>query len=451
MATIPGGLVTILQHAPLPPAALQAAADQRPLLEATSERDDLPALAVERAFQPGVPLPIHLAAALVDRPLPATTIRHILRTATEPRPEVLARLVRHNVPDAADRQRILAIGERSVDEAVLDNGRWPVDEQRLVVRRVGGTAALRWLSQLDPDVEVTWDDLRGDRIDVDRLDADPVTALRALLRRPWLAELPLERAGRGLRSALATVTPDERTQFRLLGTAQHLARFGRTVEAAGIIEALACNPSATLPVQRRCRRLARRIPCHYLSGWAPAHPATGAVWTAGPEGQRAALDRLGQLANVRHRTVWSAGLLASNPDLAEDVREGVIAYLDRHLAAVDADPRIADFLADRLEVDAETRQRWRSNGGADVNVRRRQRPHREGSAVAGDGWTRLHLDDCIDLRAAHRAARGLARDLGSRTETWTLAWILLREGWDEPLGDLPAVVAALEPGTEAAA
>jgi hypothetical protein len=62
----------------------------------------------------------------------------------------------------------------------------------------------------------------------------------------------------------------------------------------------------------------------------------GPLWEADHDAQRRVMDRLEELAAVRHRTVWSAGVLALNPDLADDVRERIVAYLDEHLPAVDA-------------------------------------------------------------------------------------------------------------------
>jgi len=458
MATLPDGLTVLLRHAQLPPAALIAAADQPPLLPVIAGRDDLPAAAIERGFRPGAPLPVHVAAQLADRALPTTTVHHILHTTGERRPPVLARLAGHNVPDPDDRQHVLNTDDRDVDEAVLANSRWPVDEQLRIVRRTDGTAALRWLSQLDVEIALDWDDLDADRLADTRFDADPVTALRALLRRPWLAALPLERAGTGLRSALATVTADERTHYRLLGTAQRLARFNRTTEAAGIIEALAHNPTVTLAVQRRCRHLARRIRCHYLDGWRPAHPTTDQpLWTADPQSQHATLDRLEQHTAARHRTVWSAALLTANPGLTDEVRHRLTTHLDRHLTAVDTDPAILDLLADRLAVDPNVRQRWHHTARHSTHPGRQEASSRATAAgtnppdEVAEGWPHLHLNDCTDPDTAQQAAIHLTRRLGTAPDPWTLAWLLLRDGWDTPLADLPAVIAALQPDTEVAA
>ena len=451
MPQVPPGLTAILEHAPLPTAALLSAAEQRPLLAAVSRRTHLPDTVIQRGFVRGAPLPAETAIGLVDRALSASTVRHVLHAAGERRPAVAATLIAHNVPAQPERQALLALAEPDIDEAVLANGRWPIDEQLRVARRVGGVAVLHWLAHLDPSVPVSWDDLAVTGPPAERLDADPVIALQALLRRPWLSEVPLERAGLGFRSAIATVTADERTLFRLLGAAQRLARFGRQTEAAGIIEAVACNPTAPLAVQRRCRRLARRIRCHYLADWRPAHSTPEPLWQADTPGQRRALDRLEQLEAVRHRTVWSAGLLAANPALAPDVAERVVAYLDRHLAAVDAGGSAVDVLADRLALDQDTRQRWHERCRSESGTRD------EGHALpdmveplsgghrSGGGCL---LDDCVDAVAAGRAARYLGRAFGQDTDAWTIALLLLREGWDVPLADLPAVVGALAPAEE---
>ena len=458
MATLPDGLTVLLRHAQLPPAALIAAADQPPLLPVLAARDDLPAAAIERGFRPGAPAAVHVAAQLADRPLPAATVHHILNTAGERRPQVLVCLVRHNVPDPAGRQQVIDVDDRDVDEAVLANSGWPVDDQLRMVHRTGGDAVLRWLSQLDVDVALGWDDLQAGHPAATRWDADPITALRALLRRPWLAYLPLERAGVGLRSALATISADERTHFRLLGAAQRLARFSRTTEAAGIIEAVALNPTATLAVQRRCRRLARLIRCHYLDGWRATHPTSDQpLWTAGPQQQRATLDRLEEHTTARHRTVWSAALLTANPQLTGDVRDRLTVHLDRHLTAVDTDPDILDLLADRLAVDPTVRERWHDTTRHGAHHRRRGTDEGDVTGRAGppedgaEGWPHLHLDDCSYPDTAHHVALQLTRRLGTAPDPWNLAWLLLRDGWDTPLADLPAVIAALQPDTEVAA
>ena len=453
MPTLPAGLTTLLQVAPLPTAALLAAVEQRPLQAAVARRCRLPGAVVERCFVVGQLPPIETARMLVDQPLPARVVRHILRTSGEQRPTVLAALLGHNVPAARDRRGLLSCGDETIDEAILANAAWPVDEQIEVARRAGGIATLRWLAQLDPSVPICLDDLVGliDRGSQARLDADPVTALQALVRRPWLSDLPLELAGPGLRSAIATVTSDERTLYRLLGRAQRLAARGRTLDAATLVEAVACNPSAPLAVQRRCRWQTRRLHCHYLLGWLPQASADGPLWQTDATGQRRAIDRLEALTRVRHRTVWSAGLLAANPHLAPDVRDRIIAYLDRHLAAVDTDGRSVDVLAARLAVDQDTRDRWHEHcrsprsTGDEGNVSLDAVPSVRGGHQAGGG---VLLDNCLDAATACRGARHLTQAFGHDQDAWTIALLLLREGWNAPLGDLPAIVGALAPAEE---
>jgi hypothetical protein len=448
--TIPTGLTTLLAEAPLPTAALLAAVDQRPLQTAVARRRRVPGAVIERCFVPGALPPVDTARMLVDRRLPARVVRHVLRTADERRPSVLAALVRHNVPVARDRRRLLAFGDEAVDVAVLANAAWPVAEQLEVVRRAEGEAALRWLAELDPSVPLTLDDLTDRRRT--RLDADPVTALQALLRRPWLSDLPLEFAGAGLRSAIATVTADERTLYRILGRAQRLAAAGRTVDAAALVEAVACNPSAPLAVQRRCRRVARRLHCHYLDGWLPAVAADEPLWEATSAGQRRAIGRLEALAHARHRTVWSAGILAANPELVPDVRDRIVAYLDHHLAAVVDQPGTAEVLAARLQVDDDTRQRWvercRTRDLGPCVYDGSMADPDEGRLQGDLG--ELYLQDCVERHRARAAARELRARFGGDLEAWSLAFLLLREGWEAPLADLPAVVATLTDGTAAA-
>ena len=417
-----------------------------------ARRGRVPGAVIERCFVPGALPRLDDAQLLVDRRLPARVVRHVLRTAGERRPSVLAALARHNVPAARDRRGLLACGDVAIDEAILANPDWPVEEQVEVVCRADGGAALRWLAQLDPSVPVSLHDLL-DRDGRTRLDAHPVTALQALLRRPWLSGLPLELAGAGLRSAIATVTADERTLHRLLGRAQRLAGAGRTGEAAALVEAVACNPSAPLAVQRRCRRLARRVRCHYLDGWLPTAGVDGPLWKADAFGQRRAIVRMEALAHVRHRTVWSAGLLAGNPQLVPDVRDRIVAYLDEHLAAVDGEPGTVEVLVDRLQFGEATRQRWAERCWAGLVGPCGYDP---GSAVGpGErrlqrGLDELHLDDCAELQHGRTVARELRATFGDDVEAWSLAFLLLREGWDAPLAELPPVVAALTKGTVAA-
>jgi hypothetical protein len=452
MTSVPLGLTTLLAEAPLPTAALLAAVDQRPLQTYVARRGRVPGAVIERCFVPGALPRLDVAQLLVDRRLPARVVRHVLRTAGERRPSVLAALARHNVPAARDRRGLLACGDVAIDEAILANPDWPVEEQAEVVCRADGGAALRWLAQLDPAVPVSLDDLL-DREGRTRLDADPVTALQALLRRPWLSGVPLELAGPGLRSAIATVTADDRTLYRLLGRAQRLAGAGRTGEAARLVEAVACNPSAPLAVQRRCRRLARRLHCHYLDGWLPNAAVNGPLWDTDASGQRRAIARIEALAHVRHRTVWNAGLLAVNPQLVPDVRERIVAYLDDHLAAVDGEPGTAEVLADRLQVDETTRQHWVERCWTGLIGPCGYDP---GSpAVPAEGRLRrrldeLHLDDCAEPQHGRTVARELRATFGDDVEAWSLAFLLLREGWDAPLADLPPVIAALTQGTVAA-
>lgn len=453
MTTLPDGLSDLLRSPALPAAALSAAADVPTLLELIADRDDLPVEAIESGLRRGTALPTGLAARLAGRPLPASTVRHLLQVTMERRPEVLAALVRHNVPGDDDRRWLLALADPQVDEAVLSSGSWPVDEALEVVRRTGGSAALRWLARLDPAVTLTADDLVPEHLAVARLDGDPVTALMALVRRPWLAELPLELAGAGLRAALATVTPDERTQLRLLGTAERFARYGRTSQAAGLIEAVALNPTASLTVQRRCKVLARRVRCHYLQGWRPAAPTcTGPLWRATPDQQRATLDRLEQHTDARHRTVWSAGLLATAPQLTDDVRARLTAYLATHLTAVVTDPATIDLLGDVLEVPAEQRRSWH------LHARHGTRPAVAGPCTSGEliddpeqRWPLVTLAGCREPQAAANVAGQLTRHLGADTDAWTLAWLLLRDGWETPLAGLPAVVGTLQPAPAVAA
>lgn len=454
MPTIPDGLVGLLVHGLLPTAALHAAAEQGELRPALACRDQLPAIAVEACFVPGALPSEDTARALVSRPLSPRTIRHVLRDAGERRPSVLAALAGTNVPADPERQLLLTGEHQEVNEAVLANAAWPTHEQLRIARRAGGQDLLQWLSQLDPAVPLTMEDVLDEGART-RLDAEPLVALRALLRRPWLAAVPFERAGSGLLSAIGTVSADERTLYRLLGYARLAAVYGRATQSVTIVEAVACNPAASLGVQRRCRKLSRLLRCHYLDGWLPAHTTPGPLWEADHDGQRAAMGRIEELVAVRHRTVFSAGVLAANPRLAPDVRERIIAYLDNHLAAVDQDPATAALLAERLQVDDTVRERWIGRcevpvGGGQGHAGRSGVGRRGGSGRSeADGsprrhaWDRLALRDGVEEAAARAASRGLRRELGHDPEAWSIAWLLLREGWDAPLAALVPVVGTL--------
>jgi hypothetical protein len=457
------GLDALLEFGDLPVAALKAAVDHRELRLPVARRPKLPASVIERCFVPGAPPSTSVARWLVHRPLAARTVRWVLRDAAERRPEVLSALLGHNVPDARERRWVLAHPDPDVSSAVLANPDWPVDEQLAVARRADGSTVLWWLAQLDPAVEASpadlFDDLLvGDGRDVERpssgrraawrLDGHPTTALQAMLRRPWLADLPPALLSRDVRSAAATISSDERTLYALLGYAQQLAATGRSRDAETIVEAVACNPTASLAVQRRARRLDRQLSCHYLRGWRPAAVTEGPLWEADHDAQRRVMDRLEALAAVRHRTVWSAGILAHNPDLADDVRERLVTYLDEHLPSVDADGGSVDVLADRLAVTTPTRRRWHrrceaarrpvcSIGyGPDPDTARRWEWERL-------SWEQVHLDDLQAAGPRRLAVRRLRAAFGRDPEAWSLAFLLLREGWDLPLAELPGVVAAL--------
>jgi hypothetical protein len=468
MTSLPAGLDDLLQFGDLPVVALKAAVDHRELRLPVALRPKLPASVIERCFVPGAPPSTAVAKWLVHRPLPAKTVRWVLRDAAERRPEVLWALCGHNVPDARERRWVLAHPDPDVSSAVLANPDWPVDEQLAVTRRADGSTVLWWLAQLDPAAEVSpadlFDDLVGGgvrdhersgsgRRAAWRLDGHPTTALQAMLRRPWLADLPPALLSRDVRSAAATISHDERRLFALLGYAQRLAATGRSRDAETIVEAVACNPTASLAVQRRARRLDRQLSCHYLKGWRPAAVTEGPLWEADHDAQRRVMDRLEELAAVRHRTVWSAGVLALNPDLADDVRERIVAYLDEHLAAVDFRDHNVDVLADRLHVTAAVRRRWHrawadsvppsclAYYGPDPDDARRW--------GRGLGWEELHLDDLQGAVARRFAVRRLRAAFGRDHEAWSLAFLLLREGWNLPLAELPGVVAALRlDGTE---
>jgi hypothetical protein len=341
-----------------------------------------------------------------------------------------------------------------VAEAILASPAWPVDEKRSVVGRVDGETVLRWLAQLDPAVPLSVADLHEGAPAGRRLDGDAVRALQAMLRRPWLAELPPSMLGHGVRSAAATVASDERTLYALLGYAQRLRRGGRLRDAAAIVEAVACNPSASLAVQRRCRKLARRLPCRYLAGWLPRRVADDPLDEIAADTQRRVVERLEELSAVRHRTVWSAGLLAANQHLDDAVRRRLVAYLDEHLAAVDGDGGSVDVLADRLGVPAATRKRWN----------RRCTPAPRVSCSVQDAWgedrrtwgahliwEEITLGDCVETAAMRSVCRRLRAAFRTDREAWSLALLLLREGWDLPLIELPPVVAVLRSPQEVAA
>ncbi len=445
MPSLPQGLTALLAQERLPAAALLAAAEQRDLHPALARRESLPAAVIERCFVAGaLPAPT-TASQLVDRPLAARTVRHVLRIARERRPAVLAALAAHNVPAARDRGVLLGADDRALNEAILANRDWPVDEQFGIARRTGGRAALEWLATLDSDVVLTLDDLL-DAAPGTRLDADPLIALRALLRRPWLSRLPLRHVGPGLRSAIATVADDERTLYEVLGQAERAAAYGRSSRAATLVEAVACNPSASLAVQRRCKRLARRLRCHYLEDWLPAPTGGGPLWQADADEQRAAMTRLEALAHVRHRTVFSAGVLAATPHLDVEVRARLIAYLDEHLAAVDPDPATAALLADRLQVDDDTRSRWLHACQPLPLCSRGWQPAPTAQPEAPPcPWESLELADCEQQVDARTAVRRLRAGLGTGADAWGIALLLLREGFDGPLAELPAVVGTLLP------
>ena len=443
--TIAHGLHTLLAVGELPAAALAAAATHPELLTSIAARHRLPSAVITRAFTPGRPPDTALAVQLVDRRLPQPATAHVLGVAGERRPTVLHALLAHNVPAATTRKELLrgAPEDPRLVASILANPRWPLTEQRQLLRHADGPEVLTWLANLDPEVEITWDDLDGAGSRT-RLDGDPVVALHALVRHPWLTDLPFGRAGPGFRAALATVTADQRTLYRLLGNAQRLAGRGRRDRAAQLIEAVACNPAATLAVQRRARRLARRIDCPYLHGWLPATaaPATP-LWEAPPDLQRAAMDRLEQLTRIRHRTVFSAALLAANPQLTTDVAGRLLDYLDAHLHAVDIDGSLAQLLGNRLKATPATTRRWANNRRRKPCAHPAQptRPTRAEEPKAGE----VHLDDCDDPALARRQARNLTRQFGSDPDRWELTWLLLRDGFELPLHDLPAIIDQLQP------
>jgi hypothetical protein len=448
MDPIPTGLEKLLQYGHLPSVALNAAVDHLVLRDPVSRRRRLPGPVVERCFASGAPPAGPLAERLVGRPLPVRTVRWLLGGANERRPEVLAALLQHNVPGPRERRRLLAHPDERIPGAILSNPDWPVDEQLAVAGRAHGAIVMRWLTQLDPGVPVTPADL-GVASPGRRLGGLlRVSALPAMLRRPWLAELPGVLLTEDVRCAAATIANDERTLYALLGHAQRLATGGRLLEAAGVIEAVACNPAASLAVQRRCRRLTRWIPCHYLEGWRPARGADGPLWEADAATQRRVMARLEELAEVRHRTVWSAALLATNPDLADDVRDRLVAYLDEHIGAAIDDGSV-DLLADRLRVSETTRERWREAcryieyycGTAAM------RPYWDEGLHGGPApaWEELELAGCAEAPSRRLAVRRLRDAFGADAEAWSLTWLLLREGWDLPLAVLPSVVASLRP------
>jgi hypothetical protein len=455
MDPIPEGLEKLLEYGHLPVVALTAAVDQVVLREPVVRRRKLPGDVVERSFAPGAPPPGPLAERLVGRPLPARTVRWILGEAGEHRPEVLAALVRHNVPGARERRRLLAHPDDRIADAVLDNPAWPADEQLTVAGRAHTSVVMSWLGRLDPDVPLTPADLvdivgPGRRLGVKLRDSP----LPAMLRRPWLAELPASMLTEQVRCAAGTIASDERTLYALLGHAQRLGAAGRLRDAEWVVEAVACNPAASLGVQRRCRRLARWIPCHYLQGWRPARGADGPLWEADVAAQRRVMARLEDLSAVRHRTVWSAALLTANPDLVDDVRDRLVAYFDEHIGAA-VDEGSVDLLADRLQVSETTRARWREAcryieyycGTAAMRPFYAEGLH-GGPAPA---WEELELAGCAEAPSRRLAVRRLRAAFGTDEETWSLAWLLLREGWDLPLAALPGVIEALRPQREAAA
>ena len=473
---IPLGVMSLLEFGDLPEPALTAAAGDPELLVHLCNRDDLPTRTIIRAFAPGRLPAAEVATRLVCRRLPQAAVAHIVGPAGERRPEVLRKLVWDNVPAASPRRQLLAdaADDPGMVDGILANRRWPVTEQFELLHRADGHTMLEWLAHLDPEVEVAWSDVLGTRGPVDPnaddegaataatpgpasppsgaalpwlLDSDPVLALHALLRRPWLAEVPLELAGTGLRSAIATVSADERVLYRLLGTAERLAVYGQRSRAAQIIEAVACNPSAPLGVQRRARRLTHRIPCPYLDGWFPARGVDGPVWETDLAGQHRAMDRIEQLQRLRHRTLWSAALLARNPDLAPGVADRIVRFLDDHLHAVDEDKSIAALVGTWLHLDRATLQRWEERPRV-PRIRACPRP-----ITVGRNWSDAdlripavpHLHHCQHQEAARRLGRRLARRLGNDLATWEVAWLLLRDGWELPLFDLPAIVRQLHP------
>lgn len=466
-AEVPAGLRTLLEAGDLPAVGLIAAAAHPELLLCLVDRERQPTGVIVRAFTPGRLPDVPVAVRLVDRRLPQAAVAHVAGPAEERRPAVLRAFVRHNVPAAQPRRRLLrdAADQPKVAAAILANPRWPVAEQLELLHRAEGHQILAWLARLDPQVELGWAEVLGDRganlgpaAEAEsvprptgtgprrpvpwRLDSHPVVALHALLRRPWLAEVPLVLAGSGLSAAIATVSADERTLYHLLGAAQRLAAHGRSDRAAQIIEAVACNPSAPLGVQRRAKRLGRRIRCPYLDGWQPAASIDGPLWEASPAQQHRAMDRLEQLPRVRHRTVWSAALLARNPALAPEVADRIVRYLDDHLHAVDEDGTIAALVGAWLGVGPATARRREQRPRDPQQPRRTRRPRPTGDR----GWSGrtppvpLHLDDCSDEHLARIAAWELTGQLGADPDSWEVAWLLLREGWELPLHDLPSIV-----------
>jgi hypothetical protein len=134
---------------------------------------------------------------------------------------------------------------------------------------------MRWLTQLDPDVPVsvtTCGDQVGGGVRMGpegsgRAALEGETPLPGDAPAPVAGRAPTDAAhgGRALRGS--DDRHDERTLYALLGYAQRLATTGRSSTPPCVIEAVACNPTASFAVQRRCRRLDRRwIPCHYLRG-----------------------------------------------------------------------------------------------------------------------------------------------------------------------------------------
>lgn len=468
---LPTGLRELLRHGQLPATALVAAAGHRDLTAALAARDQLPDAAVRRTFA-GAFLPaVDDAIRLLARPLTVATVRQVL--AREGRPRSLAALARHNVPDrASDRGHLLHTGETDVAAAVLDNPDWPTDEQFTLLADADGEVVLGWLAHVDVEVEVTDTQLlAGAPRDTGRriLDADPITCLRALARRPWLAQLPWRCLGLRLRSAAATISADRRVHYRAVGTARRLARTGRRLDAASLLEALACNPTVDIDVQRHVHRLARRLPCHYLDGWRPRRGDNRPLDQRDTAGQRDALQQLHTQAHARHRTAWSALLLTRNPNLAADVAADLAGYLDRHLEAAGLDPALVADAAHRLDLDAHTRRRWTATAEHtvwalagypnpagldpdDTDPTHTQSPAGPSVPPRQAATNATRLADCVDEGLAAAVGRRLGRTLGAQPAVWDTVWALLRDGWDRPLAQLETLLPLLLPTdlTEAA-